>query len=150
MKKVLTTAWMLLIASLLFAQAPQGMKYQAVARDAAGNVLPNQNICIQSSITNAAGTTTYYRETFNTITNEFGLFSLTIGSGTPVNGTFAGISWGSITPYQKIEMKIGCTGSYVLMGSSQLMSVPYALYANKGTVTTDATLGGNGSFQSRQ
>jgi hypothetical protein len=94
--------------------------------------LANQNICIQSTITDPAGTTYYYSETFNTTTNQFGLFTLELGRGTPVIGTFSAITWKTISPWLKIEMKINCTGSYVLMGTSELLSVPYAFYAESG------------------
>ena len=113
----------------VYAQTPQGINYQAVARNAAGNILGNTNICVQSTITNGNGGAVLYQETFNVTTNQFGLFTLNIGNGTVVSGTFATINWGAVTPWQMIEIKINCTGAYVLMGSAQLLSVPYALNA---------------------
>jgi trimeric autotransporter adhesin len=121
-----------------FAQVPQGINYQALARDAGGLILPNQNICIQSAITDGSGGIEVYKEEFNITTNQFGLFTLTLGSGTPSIGTFSGISWSTIVAWQKIEIKIGCSGSYVLMGSSQLLSVPYSLYSAGGGTTYSA------------
>ncbi len=119
----------MIIASFANAQAPQGINYQAVARNTAGSILSNTNICVQSTITNGNGGAVLYQETFNVTTNQFGLFTLNIGNGTVVSGTFATISWASVTPWQKMEIKINCTGAYVLMGSAQLLSVPYAFNA---------------------
>jgi hypothetical protein len=132
MKKIILTTFAIFIAAiqLCFAQVPQGMSYQAVARDAGGIILSNQNICIQSAITDGSGGAVAYKETFNINTNQLGLFTLKIGTGTPVSGTFSGINWSGITAWHQLEIKIGCTGNYVLMGSSQLMSVPYALVAD--------------------
>ena len=129
MKNIISLSAIILAASFANAQTPQGINYQAVARNAAGNILANQNICVQSTITNGNGGAVLYQETFNVTTNQFGLFTLSIGNGTVVSGTFATINWGAVTPWQKMEIKIGCVGAYVLMGSGQLLSVPYALNA---------------------
>ena len=79
MKKLFSFMSLLILSSTLFitslsAQTPQGVNYQAVARDAGGNIMANTNICIQSTITNGNGGPELYRETFSTMTNQFGLF----------------------------------------------------------------------------
>jgi hypothetical protein len=112
-----------------FAQAPQGISYQAVARDGGGNALANTLICLQSSITNGNGGSTLYSENFNVTTNQLGLFTITIGGGNPNIGTFAGINWGTVSPWHVMEIKINCQGNFILMGSSQMLTVPYAFNA---------------------
>lgn len=113
-----------------FGQAPEGFKYQAVVRDAGNIILNNQLVGMRMTIQQGSmGGTTVYQETFAPTTNAYGLVNLEIGSGTVVNGDFTIVDW-SAGPYF-IETAIDVTGgtSYIVMGTSQLMSVPYALYA---------------------
>jgi hypothetical protein len=70
-----------------------------------------------------------YTETFSAITNQFGLVTLNIGTGTVVSGTFSSISWGTNTFFMKTEMDPLGGSAYQAMGTSQLLSVPYALYS---------------------
>jgi trimeric autotransporter adhesin len=120
------------ITQLTFAQAPQAMNYQAVARDAAGVIYANQNISLRITITDGSGGATLYRETHNTSTNQFGLFTLSVGMGTPVTGSFATISWETVNAWMAVEYDPAGGTNYTLMGQSQLLSVPYALYAADG------------------
>lgn len=114
-----------------FAQAPQGFNYQAVARDSAGNILTAQNIGLKVSIVaDSLGGTVVYSETHSAITDNFGVFTMQPGSGTPVTGAFPAIDWGSATHFIQIEMDPAGSTNYQLMGTSQLLSVPYALFAN--------------------
>jgi len=118
-----------IITANIFAQAPDGFKYQAVVRDAANLILANQAIGMRMTLQQASiGGTAIYTEIFAITTNEFGLVNLTIGTGTSVDD-FATIDW-SAGPYF-IETAIDITGgtTYEVMGTSQLMSVPYALHA---------------------
>ncbi len=112
------------------AQAPEGFKYQAVVRDAGNNILTNQAVGMRMTIQQGSiGGTIVYTETFTPTTNAYGLVNLEIGNGTVVSGTFASIDWAN-GPYY-IETAVDITGgtNYSVMGTSQLMSVPYALYA---------------------
>jgi hypothetical protein len=124
------------------AQSPLRFPYQAVARDSNGQILPNHAALIRLRITDlSTNGTVLYREQHNVVTNEFGLINLTIGAGTPLLGTFASINWGSGEKYLGIEMDLSNTGSqYVAMGSSQLLSVPYAIYANSSGNAGSTTL----------
>jgi len=118
------------IALSSFGQAPEGFKYQAVVRDAGNTILNNQAVGMRMTIQQGSiGGTTVYQETFSPTTNAYGLVNLEIGSGTVVSGDFTTIDW-SAGPYF-IETAVDVTGgtSYAVMGTSQLMSVPYALYA---------------------
>ncbi len=65
------------------------------------------------------------------LTNAFGLVDLEIGKGTPVTGTFTGINWGDNDYFLKVEMDPNGGSSWQAMGTSQLLSVPYALYATR-------------------
>ena len=131
MKKLILSLVAIATLSLsTFGQAPEGFKYQAVVRDAGNTILNNQAVGMRMTIQEGSiGGTTVYQETFSTTTNAYGLVNLEIGNGTVVTGTFASIDWAN-GPYF-IETAVDVTGgtSYSVMGTSQLMSVPYALYA---------------------
>lgn len=115
------------------AQSPEAFNYQAVARDAAGDVLADQAIGIRVSLHNgSAGGAVDYSETFAPTTNEFGLFTLSIGAGTPVTGQFDTLHWDVAQYWLQVEMDPTGGVAYADMGTSQLLSVPYAMYASKG------------------
>ena len=130
------------LSSLLVAsQSPQMFNYQAVARDASANPLPDStNVNLRFTIHyGSASGTIVYQETQATITNQFGLLTAQVGNGLVVQGSFSGINWGSNTEYLQVEISIN-GGGYNNMGSTQLISVPYALYAaNSGGGTAGAT-----------
>jgi uncharacterized protein (TIGR02145 family) len=115
----------------LAAQAPQAFKYQAVARDVSGLILPDKNVSFKISILsgNTSGPVIYSETHSGKKTNAFGLVDLEIGKGTPDTGTFVSIPWGTGTYYVKIEMDPNGGSSYSVMGTSQFLSVPYALYS---------------------
>jgi hypothetical protein len=128
----LTLALVLCMAAA-FAQ-PQTIPYQAVARDVNGNLLSNAPICIQFGIYDAAsGGTLLYKEHQTVTTNKLGLFSVNVGTGTydgGANATLGAINWGASGTYMDIGLNIiGTCSGYTPMGRSQMMSVPYALYA---------------------
>ncbi|HOY14911.1 MAG TPA: hypothetical protein PLY70_17310, partial [Saprospiraceae bacterium] len=113
------------------AQAPQKFSYQAVIRDGANNLVINQNVGLRLSIrqTTAMGTIVYQEE-HTVMSNSNGLVSLEVGGGTStMMGTFVGINWGA-GPYY-IQTEIDPTGgtTYSIDGTTELISVPYALYA---------------------
>ncbi len=119
------------IASV-FGQSPQGLNYQAVARNGSGVILQNQNIGIRFTITDGQGGPIIYQETQSTVSNQFGLITLNVGSGIPGAGSFSSIPWASITPWLQVEMDADGGTAYVSMGTSPLLSVPYALFAASG------------------
>lgn len=130
MKIVSTVLSVLLMTVFAFAQAPQMFNYQGVARDNSGNVLANQNISLRLSIISGTpGGTTEYSETQSVTTNQFGLFTVAIGNGSLVSGNFNTIAWSSNLHFVKVEMDATGGSSYTTMGTSQLLSVPYAMYA---------------------
>lgn len=120
----------LLLTTTLFAQIPQGFSYQAVALNTSGNAVASAPVKVRLSILdNSATGTAVYTETHNPTTNNMGLFTLTIGQGTPTTGTFAGINWGQNSKFLKVEIDVANGTNYVTVGSSQLLAVPYAMYA---------------------
>jgi hypothetical protein len=151
MKKFTIFTCTMILSVAILAQAPQSFKYQAVARDSGGNLLTNQPVTFRISILQgSAGGASVYAETHPVTTNDFGLAYLNIGTGTPVSGNFTTIVWGANTYYIKVELDPLGGSAYQLMGTSQLLSVPYALYAKNsgdgvGTGTSGQTLRHNGT-----
>ena len=143
MKKLILSLVAIATISLSsFGQAPEGFKYQAVVRDAGNTILNNQAVGMRMTIQQGSiGGTTVYQETFAPTTNAYGLVNLEIGSGTVVSGDFTTIDWAN-GPYF-IETAVDVTGgtSYTEMGTSQLMSVPYALYAKTSGSSTPGPQG---------
>lgn len=114
------------------AQAPQSFKYQTVVRDATGEPVANQPVNFRLSILMGSTTgSTEYVETNAVTTNAHGLATLTIGTGTIVSGIFSEIDWGADSYFLQVETDITGGSSFQLMGVTQLMSVPYALYSEK-------------------
>ncbi len=144
MKKLFTILVAVLLTVSVFAQSPQKMSYQAVIRNSSNTLIINTNIAMQISILQgSASGTAVYVETQTPTTNANGLTSIEIGGGTVLSGNFSTINWANGPYFVKTETDPdGTTGGiyYTITGTSQLLSVPYALYAaNAGT----ATGGGN-------
>lgn len=138
MKRVCSLVLMVLVLSLagrqsIVAQAtvPGGINYQAVARDNNGNELVNTDIEVRFSIKTGSPTgPVVYQEVFTGVTtSRYGVFSLIIGKGAPVLGTFEGINWSTANHYLNVEVKF--ENLFMDMGTMQFMAVPYALYAAK-------------------
>ncbi len=129
------------MAITAFAQTvPQAVNYQAIARNSAGNPLINQTLCMRFSIDSASASgPIQYRETQTVTTNGFGLFTIKLGMGTVVQGVFANIPWHLGNQYLQAEMDLGCSNNWVDMGTSQLLTVPYAFYAGSGGGPTGPT-----------
>src|ERR1043165_476171 len=130
MRKYLLFQVLLLVSFLVGAQVPQAMNYQAIARDAGGNPLPNRNISLRLTINEGINPGfSVYQETQTAQTNQFGLFTLKIGLGNPTQGSFPNINWSTGNKYLLVEYDPNGGTNYLNMGSTQLVSVPYALYA---------------------
>ena len=138
MKRVTSYAMailVVLVAATLTAGAqgtvPAGINYQAVARDNSGNELVSTPIEVRFSIRKESPTgEIIYQEVFtNVTTSRYGVFSLMIGQGAPVLGTFGAIDWSTANHYLTVEVKF--ENLFMDMGTMQFMAVPYALYAAK-------------------
>jgi len=141
MKKIITTVAAFLLVATMWAQAPEKMSYQAVIRDAGNALVQTQGVGIQITILKGGATgTPVFVETHNVTTNTNGLVSLEIGTGTLVSGNFSTIDWGVDTYFIQTETDPTTAGgtNYTITGTTQLMSVPYALHAK----TADSIVGG--------
>ncbi len=139
MRKLYTLLTAIIITSSAFAQTPEKMTFQAVIRDASNALLVNQSIGMQISILQGSSSgTAVYVETQTPTSNANGLVSIEIGGGIVVSGTFAYIDWANGPYFIKTETDPTGGSAYTITGTSQLMSVPYALHAN----TADSIVGG--------
>ena len=139
MKRIISVIAVILLTSSVFAQSPEKMSYQAVIRDGSNNLVASAPVGMQISI--LQGTVNgpaVYVETHSANTNTNGLVSLEIGAGTVVSGSFNGIDWSSGPYFVKTETDPGGGTNYSITGTSQLLSVPYALHAK----TAEAVTGG--------
>ncbi len=115
------------------AQPPQVINYQGITRNAQGFPLLNRNIAIRLSILDSSATgQPVYVESHITITSSSGLFNLSIGSRTIINGTFSAIPWGQGNKWLRVEMDTSGGSNFQLLGVTQFLSVPYALNAANG------------------
>ncbi|MCB0738274.1 MAG: hypothetical protein KDC92_12225, partial [Bacteroidetes bacterium] len=131
MKKIFTLILALCLFIPAMAQSPNGFSYQAMARDNTGKELKNTKVSLRISLIQSSPTgTILYQETHSVTSNEFGLLNLTIGAGSVVTGQFSAIDWSDGTKYVKVELDASGGTSYQLMGTTQLLSVPFALHAN--------------------
>jgi trimeric autotransporter adhesin len=129
-KTIRTVLILIALCSLQFvvAQVPQKMNYQAILRNANNSLITNTTVGIKISILSTS-TAIAYSESHTATTNENGLVTLEIGGGTPLLGTFAGINWANGSYSVKTETDPTGGTNYTITGTSQLLSVPYALYA---------------------
>ena len=127
--KKLYTILALIATTAIFAQAPQGLNYQATVRNSAGALIVNQNVNFKFNVMlNSPTSLPVFSETHMAPTDDVGQVNLVIGQGTATVGNFSTINWGTGNYYLGIELNTG--SGYVAMGTTQLLSVPYALYAN--------------------
>ena len=128
MKKLIVLGLALIMSCIvLFAQTPDYFNYQAVIRDNSGELITNQSVDVRISIIDDISTgTTLYTEEHVITTNNYGVMSLKVGDGTPSAGTFENINWSVNDKFIKTEINAG--SGYVDLGTTQLLSVPYAFY----------------------
>lgn len=140
MKKILLSLGIMLGLFMGLAQAPEKMSYQAVMRNGSGQLLTNQSVAVKVSVLEGSPAgTLVYSERLTGNTNINGLISLEIGTGTVLSGVFSTINWPSGNYYLKTETDPAGGTNYTITGTSQLLSVPYAMYAKSAG-------GGGGSF----
>lgn len=121
----------------IYSQIPQKINYQAVARDASGVPLKNKSISVRISILNTSATGSIaYQEKHTTQTNDYGHFNLEIGGGTVEIGIFKNITWDKSDKFLLVEFDPNGGINYIAMGSTQLLSVPYAIVSDKANALT--------------
>jgi hypothetical protein len=122
------------------------MSYQAVVRDASENLITNQSVGMQISILQGSPTgTEVYKETHVSMSNINGLVSIEIGMGTVLSGNFSTIDWGNGIFFVKTETDPMGGTNYTISGTSQMLSVPYALYAKTSGSSTPGPAGLDGT-----
>jgi hypothetical protein len=121
---------------ILYSQSPAKFSYQSVVRNSQNSIVSNSNVGIRISILQGSITgAIVYMETHSAQTNANGLFTIEIGGGTVQNGNFSNINWGVGPYFTKTEIDPTGGTNYSISGSSQMLSVPYALYAeNSGNL----------------
>ncbi|NOQ27140.1 MAG: hypothetical protein GQ564_17405 [Bacteroidales bacterium] len=131
MKKLITLILFVLLASFNnFSQVPEKINYQAVIRNSTGELVASQDVGLKVSILNETSTgSVLYTEEHTVATNAYGQVAIQIGEGTNVSGEFNAIDWGVSDKFLKLEVDIDGGTSYVPVGTSQMLSVPYALFA---------------------
>ena len=123
-------AFLLTISSVI-AQAPLGFNYQGVALTNAGTPVSNKVISLRIALIESQQLgATRFQETHNVNTDAYGQFSVIIGNGQATTGKMSDIQWSKFPYYMKVELDLNGGTAYVFVGTSQLLSVPYALYAN--------------------
>ncbi|MFN5911221.1 MAG: tail fiber domain-containing protein [Bacteroidota bacterium] len=148
MRKLIATLFVLTY-HLCSGQVPDAFKYQALARNASGQAMLNTNIALRISILDGSLVgPSLFEETHSVTTNGQGLFSLNVGQGTSTTGSFSGIDWTSGEKFLKVEADLSGGTNYEELGTSQLLSVPFALYARyAGTaLLPNGTEEGNTSY----
>ena len=118
------------IISQLVAQVPQGINYQTVVRNSSGQLVKDQAVSLKFSIhLNSATGQEVYSEKHVKTTNQFGIVNLHIGKGTVLSGDFETINWGGGKMFLKTFLDLSGGDSFTEMGTAEMVSVPYALYA---------------------
>ena len=133
MKQCLIFIFILINVSAI-GQAPAAISWQAVVRNSSGSPLANQAIRLRFSIRDSvAAGAIQYRETWPVTTNSQGLANVSVGLGTVVSGTMNGVNWGRNAKFMQVEMDTTGGTTFVDMGTTQMMSVPYALFAGSAS-----------------
>jgi len=141
---ILLLVFIIFLPKSAFSQSPPGIPYQAIARTTTGEPYASGALQARFSLHEQTATgTVSYAETHSLQTDEFGLFSTAFGAGAPVTGTFTAINWGLTTKYLQVEIDLG--NGWIDMGTQQLMSVPYALYAGSAGNNSSANNSSNNS-----
>jgi len=127
-----------LFATMSYAQTPEGINYQAVARDNSGTLITNKSITVKTVIlSGAGGSKKVYEETHVVSTNTYGHFNLVVGQGS-TNDDFSSIDWSGDIHHLKVEIDQG--SGFAVMGTVQLQSVPYALHAKTAENVTNISI----------
>jgi len=151
MKKILYLFLFFLCYFQAEAQVPQRFNYQAVVRDNAGLIVPNQIVSIQLGILESSvNGQVKYIENHLIVSNQFGLVKLEVGGGTPINGDWASIDWADHSHFLRVSIDLNGGNNFQFLGTSQLLTVPYALVSERARIDNvdDADSDPNNEIQS--
>jgi hypothetical protein len=119
MKRIILSSLLVLAVWSTQAQAPAKFNYQGIARTSAGQPLASQAVAMRISIMDGTATgTVVYKETQSTVTNAYGLYNVSIGSGTVETGTMETVDWSSGDKYIKVELDPAGGTTYADLGTS--------------------------------
>lgn len=138
MKQLITFLAAVVITVGVYAQTPNKISYQAVVRDTSNNLITNQQVGVKIEV--KEGSTVEYSETHTVTTNANGLFTLNIGDGSNLSGTWSNIDWDGNSPIS-VDVGVDPSGgsNYTLTSSSDMNTVPYAFHAETVSNETDPT-----------
>lgn len=138
MKQLITFLAAVVITVGVYAQTPNKISYQATVRDTSNNLITNQQVGVKIEV--KEGSTIEYSETHTVTTNANGLFTLNIGDGSNLSGTWSNIDWDGNSPIS-VDVGIDPNGgsNYTLTSSSDMNTVPYAFHAETVSNETDPT-----------
>ncbi len=143
MKKLTFILILIIMAISTIAQIPHKFKYQTVVRDVSGQLLSLQNVAFKiSMVKDSINGTIVYSETHDVITNQFGLANFAVGAGTILSGNFEDINWYNGAYFLQIEVDITGGINYQLLGTSQLLAVPYSIHTKRtdGIIVVDSVV----------
>lgn len=142
MKRTLTLLLFVTMTLNVFSQSPEKMSYQAIIRSQDNSLVDNSNISLKIIIHQGTVTgTKVYQETHAVKTNNNGLVSLEIGTGSILTGSFSAIAWQNGPYFIETQVDIAGGVNFNIIGVTQLLSVPYALHAK----TAERIVGTNGT-----
>lgn len=138
MKNLFSTLLLLITFTITSFAQPQAIPFQGAARNSLGNILSNRAISLRLSILDSSATgPVVYSETHSTTTSLLGLFTVNVGQGVLVSGTFDQIDWGNADKYLSVELDTNNGSAFVQMGITQMLSVPYALHSKTSGTKLD-------------
>lgn len=141
-KSFLLLALAAFLASYSYGQAPQKFNYQGIARNSSGAPLSSATLGLRISILDGSALgPTVFQETHSVTTNAYGLYNVAIGTGSPVTGSIGSVTWAGGDKYVKVEIDPAGGSSYVNLGETQLLSVPYALFAANSAAGAPGPMG---------
>ncbi len=143
MKKLIFLLLIFLTAISVFSQSPQAFNYQGLARNANGTPLATRKIALRVSI--LAGSPTgkaSFTETHETTTDAQGLFNIVIGRGVSTLNKLDSVKWNTGNHFLSMEIDPNGGKNFLLLGVTQLLSVPYALYSGNGSQWKNNNTGG--------
>ncbi len=135
----LSLAFFLCALALNAQHAPAGINYQAVLRDQQGEILANQQIKLRISVNDPESRSSYYTEIHTVTTNNVGIFTAIVGGGKAEKGEFKDIPWSTANTWLEVAYDTDNNGLYDITGTTRMLSVPYAFYAERAGSATNGT-----------
>ncbi len=136
---LLSFAFVFCTLALNAQNAPAGINYQAVLRDQQGQIIADQQIRVKVSVNDPEANTAFYSETHRVTTNSAGIFSLVVGGGKAEKGAFKDIPWSTANTWLEVAYDTDNNGSYDITGTTRMLSVPYAFYAERAGSAANST-----------